>query len=41
MEFESVSEHYQIRDCHCQIRDCPFGTVTANITEKVKETISS
>ena len=40
MEFESVSEHYQIRDCHCQIRDCPFEKLTANITEKVKETIS-
>ena len=34
MDFESVSGHYQIRDC-------PFETVTANITEKVKETISS
>ena len=34
MDFESVSGHHQIRDC-------PVGMVTANITEKVKETISS
>ena len=40
MEFQSVSGHYQIRDCHCQIRDCPFGTVTGNVKENVKETIS-